>query len=313
MKNESVEMQKVSESNYIDFKLMLAATYYYKFFIASLTLLFAVLSVIYALSLNNVYTSSATLNVVQSESAEGLGTLAGRLGGLASLAGVSLGSPGLDSSTRVLSTFKSVDFLSQFIDQYSLHDEIIAGEGWDRESNEIIYDNDLYIPSTDKWVRTPKQLQSIIPTSFEASQKFLEEHLNLKLDIETGLIRMSVSYYSPGLAKLWLEKLIEMLNVKLRNKDIEEIQKSLSFLKEQVSIVSNSDIKTQLYELMQERTEKLMFAKARDEYAVSIIDSPYLPEEKTKPARAIICIVITMLGFFISFSVSIFLFVNKKK
>lgn len=297
---------------HVNFAVMLKVAWEYKVLIIITTLVFAVASVVYALSLKNMYTSTATVSVVQNESAEGLGAIAGRLGGLASLAGVSLGGQALDSSTRVIATIQSMDFLQSFVESNSLHEKILAIEGWDRESDSLYFDPDIYDEKLGTWIREPKQLHSQIPTSLEVSQEFLENYLSISQDIETGLIKISVSYYSPSYAKQWVIELIAMLNDELRERDVKEIEKSLQFLHEQLGSVSNTQIKAQLYELIQERTEKLMFANAREDYAVDVIDSPFMPEEKSKPARAIICIVVTMLGFIISFSVALFLFLNRK-
>ena len=43
-----------------------------------------------------------------------------------------------------------------------------------------------------------------------------------------------------------------------------------------------------------------MLASANEDYVFKIIDSPLIPEEKSKPSRALICIFGTILGAFIN-------------
>ena len=50
------------------------------------------------------------------------------------------------------------------------------------------------------------------------------------------------------------------------------------------------------YELIQKHTQSMMLAKVRPEYALTTLDAPLIPEEKSSPRRAIIVIVSTLLG-----------------
>ena len=46
--------------------------------------------------------------------------------------------------------------------------------------------------------------------------------------------------------------------------------------------------------------QKLMFASVRNDYVYKTIESPLVPELKSSPNRAVICIVGTLIGFFLS-------------
>jgi LPS O-antigen subunit length determinant protein (WzzB/FepE family) len=48
--------------------------------------------------------------------------------------------------------------------------------------------------------------------------------------------------------------------------------------------------------LVEEQAKTIMFAEVRDEYVFKTIDPAFVPEEKAKPKRALICILGTMLG-----------------
>jgi LPS O-antigen subunit length determinant protein (WzzB/FepE family) len=48
--------------------------------------------------------------------------------------------------------------------------------------------------------------------------------------------------------------------------------------------------------MIQSQTETIMLAKVREEYAFKTIDPAVVPEEKTEPKRALICVLGTLLG-----------------
>ena len=75
----------------IDLRELFTVIWQGKLIVIALTILFAVASVFYAISLPNVYKSEALLAPAEAQQQGGLGALAGQFGGLASLAGVNLG------------------------------------------------------------------------------------------------------------------------------------------------------------------------------------------------------------------------------
>ena len=50
------------------------------------------------------------------------------------------------------------------------------------------------------------------------------------------------------------------------------------------------------FELIQSQTETVMLAEVRPEYVFKTIDPAVIPEEKSKPSRALICVLGTLLG-----------------
>ena len=54
------------------------------------------------------------------------------------------------------------------------------------------------------------------------------------------------------------------------------------------------------YELIQSQTETMMLANVREEYVFKTIDPATVPEFKSEPKRALICILGTFLGGFLA-------------
>ena len=82
----------------------------------------------------------------------------------------------------------------------------------------------------------------------------------------------------------------------LRLTDIREAEDSIRFLetqREKTRIVSLDEMFAQLIE---EQIKTIMLANVSKEYVFDVIDPPIEPEVKSKPSRAVICVLGTFFG-----------------
>ncbi len=91
-----------------------------KWLIGGITFAAAVIAVIIAFMLPNIYRAEALLAPNQDEGAGGLSALAAQYGGLASLAGINLGSQSSDKTALGLEILKSRKFISDFIERHDI-------------------------------------------------------------------------------------------------------------------------------------------------------------------------------------------------
>lgn len=268
-----------------------------KWIIVVSTGIFAVASVIIALTLTNVYKSETLLAPVASDSAapSGLAGLAGQFGGLASMAGLSLGGVTTDKTALAMEYLRSRTFLIDFINRHDLKVPLMAAKGWDQAKNQLLIDNEIYDQSSKQWIRNVEPPKQPEPSGWEAYEIFLEL-MTLERDKATGLVTLGIEHYSPVVAQQWADLLISDLNQFMRNKDMAEAQKSIGYLQQQVETTSIVGMQEALYELIEEQLKITMLAEVRDEYAFSFVDPPLVPEQKFKPSRALICIVGTFSG-----------------
>ncbi len=229
----------------------------------------------------------------------GLGALAGQFGGLASLAGVSLNSGGIDKTQMALQVLKSRKFTNNFIQKHNILPDLMAAEGWNQENNEIIYDQGLYLSNEGKWVREALPPLKSEPSMQEAYKEF-GKVLNVNVNKENGMVIISIEHVSPYIAQRWVNWLIQDINQTMKGRDVLEANKSTDFLIKQIQETKIADIRSVLYKLVEEQTKTIMFASVRDEYVFKTIDPAIVPEKKFKPKRAIICILGFILGLLIS-------------
>lgn len=261
-------------------------------FLTGFTFICAVVAVVVALSLPNKYTSSVKFAAVKDESNLGLGALAGQFGGLASLAGVSLGGSDVN---RIIETLNSRDFIKSFIAEQDIAVEIFAVEGWNLADNTFVYDEDLYNPRSQEWIREPEPLRTVNPTDEELYEEF-REMISVGQDKKTDLITLAVTHYSPYVAKRWAGELTRALSEYLRAQDLTQAEKSIAFINQNYLDADLVEVRMTLSQVLQEQYQKLMLAKVRDYYGFEIRDSAYLPEEKSSPKRALLVIGLTFVG-----------------
>ena len=267
-----------------------------KLILACVTLSFSVLAAIYSKSLPDIYYSEAILADNQQEASSGLSGLQGQLGGLASLAGISFGGGNQSKTKLALEVLKSRQFTNEFIKEHNLLPHLFALKSWDKSSERLIFDDDVFDFETKKWNTDQIVGNKPFPSMQEAYKRF-SEHVLVTLDSETGFIKLGITHLSPHSAKMWVEWLVKDLNQKIRERDITEAEESIVFLEKQLEKTQVADIKAMLFRLIEEQTKKIMIAKVREEYVFKTIDAPIAPEDKLKPKRFLIVIIGTILGF----------------
>ena len=113
MNRHALSHENISYDDEIDLKELFNVLRKSKILIIAITSFFSLSSVLYALSLTNFYKSEATLSVAE-ESTNALRALSG-MGGLASMAGITLPSSGEDKSAIAIKTIQSRAFLKHLI------------------------------------------------------------------------------------------------------------------------------------------------------------------------------------------------------
>lgn len=279
----------------VDLKELFLILWAKKLMIIAITCIAALVSILVALSQPNVYTSSALLAPAES-SGGGLSGLMKQYGGLASLAGVSL--PGGDAGSRAqfgMELMKSRAFIADFVARREILPDLVAVKRWDPASGKLVYDPERYDVAAKSWLSAAESSALPQPSTHEAYKAF-SSILGISEDKMTGYISVSIEHESPVVAAQWVGWLIEDVNAAVKAQDVEEATKSIEYLKQQVVNTSLADLQTRFSELIQSQIETVMLAEVRSEYVFKTIDPAVIPEERSRPNRALICILGTFFG-----------------
>jgi len=211
----------------------------------------------------------------------GGGRLAGQFGGLAELAGISLGSGG-DGSDAALAFLKSRAFLDRFIAENEILPALYAGI-WDSEKK--------------TWTVPPEQQ----PTPYKTYQFFSKGLLNVATDKKTGLITLTITWKNREQAVRWANALVHEANEQLRQKAIAETQQSIAYLEKELQKTSVVEVQNTIFRVMENQIKTMMMANTQEQFAFKIIDPAVLMDEDAfvKPKRQMMMVLGLAAGLFL--------------
>ncbi len=300
MKNNTLDEQVPNQyDDEIDLRELFGVLWAGKIKIIAITTVFALASVVYALSVPNQYKATALLSPAES-SGGGLSGALGQLGGLASLAGVSIGGGGSSEAQVAQEIMKSWNFIEGFIKSNDLAVEIYAAEGWSRSSKSLQINSDLYDESDSQWLVEINESGALgPPSSWNLFNRFLGM-LSVSEDKKSGLVSVSIEYYSPQIAKHWLDLYVAAINGHMQERKMAEVTRNITYLEAQIKKTNIAEMKEVFYTIIEEQIKSKMLAEGSPDYAFVPVSPSMVPEEKSQPKRALICILGTLLGGMLS-------------
>lgn len=279
----------------LSFSDFIAICWQKKWQIIVLTGLFAVGSVFLALSIPNQYRAQILVAPSEEQQGGGLAALASQFGNLASLAGINLRGKGNDKALLTLEVFRSKQFLMSFIERHDIKLPLMAAKEWDARTDTLVIDPSKYDVEAQKWVRKVNFPYQVEPSLFETYKEF-RERLSFDRESESGTVLIAFEFYSAKLAQQWVSLLVKDLNEYMREKELKESRRSIEYLQAQIDKSNVAELRNLFYQLIQEQTQKAMLAEAREEFVYKIIDDAIVPEIKSKPKRAVLVVILTMVG-----------------
>lgn len=254
-----------------------------KWRIAAATFCCGIISIAYAFMATEWYRAEVTLAPADERSGQGL---SGQLGGLASLAGITVDG---GSTAEPIAILKSREFARLFIEEYELL-PVLLFEDWN--------------PATRSW-------RSADPANWpdirDALKVFDEEVRAVSEDTKTGMVTLSVNWTEPDLAAQWANLLVRRLNSSMRARALAEAESNIRYLQGELAATSVLTLQQSIGRLLESEMQKLMLARGNDEYAFRIIDPAMIPKERLKPRRTLIVGLSTILGLIASTMVVILL------
>lgn len=244
--------------------------------VALITGIFLLASITLALLLPNWYRAEALL--APTEDRQG-SPLAGQLGGLASLAGVSMGPRG--SISESIATLKSREFARPFIEDNNLL-QVFFSEDWDSESQSWRPNDEQEWPSLQDGVAY-----------------FHKNMIKVTENKETGLVTLAVEWTDPALAAEWASELVRRLNATLRERTLSEAETNIAYLQNKIAMANVVTLQQAIGRLLESEMQKLMLAQGNQEFAFRVIDAPVPPKKPTRPNRPLILLIGTIFGLLI--------------
>jgi uncharacterized protein involved in exopolysaccharide biosynthesis len=243
-----------------------------KALIFAITALFAIGSVIYALTATEIYRAEVLLAPAEESSKQAIG---GQLGGLAALAGVNVGD---SQDVEALAVLKSRDFAREFIDRRDLL-PVFFPELWDADAKRWLVEDPTEAPDYRNGVRF-----------------FHDEVLFVTEERDTGLVTVAIEWTDPDVAAGWAQAIVNQLNERLRDRALKEAKTNVEFLSQEMTNSSLITMQQSIGQLLQSELQKLMLAKGNEEFAFKVIDPATPPRDRLRPQRTVIVVMGTLFG-----------------
>lgn len=276
-----VPVSPIGEDSEIDLLELWGTIWQGRWVITSITFVFAILATIGSLLMPDVYRGDVLLASVSIEEDSSTASKIGSLGGLASLAGISL--PNAGDTDENLAILTSREFLWRFFKEKNLLP--------------ILFEND-WNEGAKKWYEENPDEH---PSLWDAYRLFIEGGLlTVSTDRKTGLISVAVEWTDAALASQWANELVHRLNEYLRARAISRSKTNLEYLNKELSRSQVAEMRQTLFALIAKEQRAAMLANTQQEFAFRILDPAVEPDENVKPRRALIVVGATFLGGFFS-------------
>lgn len=267
-----VEPRSLRGEAELDLAAIRAAVWRARWFVISVVTVFAFASIALALVLQERYRAEVLLRPVQASSG---GALSGQLGGLASLAGIRIGSS--DDTVESVAILTSKDFIGDFIADLGLMPAILS-DGLFRIGRE---------PKPDEDIR-------------DAIRVFSESVLEVAEDKRTGLVTLRIKWTDRKIAADWANEYVKRLNDRTRSAAEAEAQRNIEYLQAQLGSTEVVVLQQSLGRILETEMQKLMLARGNEEYSFKVLDPAVPPKQRASPRRTIIVILGTFAGLLTS-------------
>lgn len=259
-----------------------------KWLIIGITAAAAIISLVVALTMTEIFRAETTL--AQAEQEQSSGGLASQLGGAAALLGVNINSGSANNIDTAIATLKSRQFIGRFIEENKLLVPLFASN-WNKSTQKSVIDENIFNPINGEWLRDNGP-----PTQQEAFREFNKILTVSGPDRNTGIVTVAINWHNPVEAAEWVNQLVAALNQDVRTRDVQEANNAISYLRRQLESTQLVDMQRVFYQLIESQTRVTMLADVREEYVFQVIDPAVEPDKKSAPRRALIFVLGTMFG-----------------
>lgn len=264
----------------IDLRALIVRLWAGRWWIAASVVFFVCAFVALAVFGRPIYRGSAVLVPAETDTT-GLGSMSdalGSLGGLASLAGITLGQSGTNVEES-LAVLQSREFTEKFIRDERLM-PVLFWRKWDAR--------------TGTW-----KVDVEPPTPARAYKYFDKRVRSVLRDKKTGLVTVSIDWRDRHQAAEWANKLVERLNAEMRVRAITHADASVGYLEKELETTALVGARDALSRLMETQIKQRMFANVTQEYAFRVVDKAMAADEDdpVKPNKLLLFAAGPVVGF----------------
>jgi len=241
-----------------------------------------VIALLYSMTMKNLFEATATVVPVAEDRNPNISM---GLGALASSFGLSLGNATKVEDLEAL--FQSRELTVRVFREHDLW-AIISPDAFDPDTGKIRTGWRERLFGKEQETKTPGDWDAV-----RAAEDMLDVSVNRKLGTVTISFESRSAEGSTKIVSYYLE---EAKN-RLQEKALDRATQNKKFLRDQVDKTVDPIIKERLYSLYSQEVEKEMMALNREQFGFTYLDSPMVPDRKSRPRRARIAMGATIGSF----------------
>jgi uncharacterized protein involved in exopolysaccharide biosynthesis len=194
-----------------------------------------------------------------------LGGMASQFGGLAALAGISVG--GDSSKSESIAVLQSERLTETYIRQNQLL-PVLFHKNWDA--------------GRKAWnIQDPLK----IPTLWKANREFDKSIRKVTVNAKTGIVTLTMTWEDPVLAANWANGMVQLTNEFLLEKAIREAEHNIDYLNTSAGKSNVVEERQAIYSILKTEINRAMLARGSNEYAFKILDPAVTPEMASSPRK----------------------------
>jgi uncharacterized protein involved in exopolysaccharide biosynthesis len=210
------------------------------------------------------------------ESGGQLESIAKRVSGIASVAGLNLGGGQNNDRDVAMATLTSYELISGFIA---------------REKISSAFDN----ARRSSWFSIADREPL---TLWEAVREFRERYSVVE-DRTSSVVHVRLIWTDPVEASRWANAIVEYADQTLRSRALQTSQNRLDYLTKEFNESSVVAVRTAVSAIMETEVRSIAVAKADKQYAFYVIDAAIPAERPVRPQRALIAVAFASVGLLI--------------
>ena len=283
----------------IDLRKLFSVLWRGKYFIIIFTIISLAAGSMYLRNLSSKYKISILLAPVQEEQT---GSNFGNLGGLASLAGISLPTGNASDFAKYEIMLKTQEISTLVFNEKNLIQELFSNE-WDnaqqifREPNQ---NRKTLIKNYVKELLTGRPPKKYTGPSPARLTKFIGDNIHINLNKKTQYLNLSAESSNPELLTKLLVRMIKNTDELFKKKFIKQANDAVQFYQIKISKARSQEHRQILATLIAKEERKLLLATRDGPFVAEILTGPNTSLNPTSPKASFILALSILLGGFLS-------------
>lgn len=285
-------------SDEIDLLELFATIWAGKFVIALFVVGSIALGSLYLHRADRKYTVSLTVSQVGEEQSGP--NLAG-LGGLASLAGVSLPSGGSGDFSKFKAMIKAEELASTVL-KYDTYLTVIFASEWDEEAGNFAAKAPSQLGELKqqvKFILTGEKPMDYRAPDAARLAAYIGQSVSISEDKDTGFLALKMEVVESDFAKQFLQTIVYETDKMLKEQYVASGTQALQFYQEKIARARSQEHREALAKMIASEEQKQMLASRDGPFVAEVVMGPSVSLEPTSPKSSLILALSLVLGAFL--------------